>query len=231
MEPTADDVVVLLLARLKARAIPWGWWRIASGERLLRAEPGFRFGRALGSGQSGGFGLRPGFAYSAFLAVFADAASADAFVERSETVAAYRRRAIECCVFRLRATSCRGSWGGHSIAVTAQAPERGLVASLTRASIRPSRARDFWKWSPPAESSLERAGGCELAVGLGEAPVLRQATFSLWRNQAAMDDYARSGAHLDAIKAFHGGDFCSESMFVRFVPIDIRGNWRGVVRG
>jgi spheroidene monooxygenase len=115
--------------------------------------------------------------------------------------------------------------------VTANTPESGPVAALTRASIRPSRARAFWKWSPPSEASLARSEGCELAVGLGEAPVLRQATFSLWRDQADMDAYARSGAHLSAIKAFHGGDFCSESMFVRFVPLAIQGHWGGMARG
>jgi len=231
MDAASDDVVVLLLARLRASAIAWGWWRIASGERLLRSEPGYRFGRALGSGRGGGFSLRPGLAYSACFVVFADENSADRFIGRSATVQAYRRRAIECCVLKLRATSCRGSWGGRSIAVTANTPESGPVAALTRASIRPSRARAFWKWSPPSEASLARSEGCELAVGLGEAPVLRQATFSLWRDQADMDAYARSGAHLSAIKAFHGGDFCSESMFVRFVPLAIQGHWGGMARG
>jgi hypothetical protein len=231
MDTASDEVVVLLLARLKVSAIAWGWWRIASGERLLRYEPGFRFGRALGSGRGGGFGLRPGLAHSAFFAVFVDEASADAFINRSDTVKAYRRRAIECCVFKLRATSCRGTWGGHSIAVTAVAPTGGPVASLTRASIRPRRARAFWRWSPPAEASLAQSRGCELAVGLGEAPVLRQATFSLWRDQSDMDAYARSGAHLSAIEAFRNGDFCTESMFVRFVPLAIQGSWGGIVRG
>jgi len=64
-------------------------------------------------------------------------------------------------------------------------------------------------------------------MGLGEAPLLRQATFSLWRDQAAMDAYARSGAHLGAIRAAHGEGFFSESMFVRFVPLQICGVWQG----
>ena len=74
------------------------------------------------------------------------------------------------------------------------------MAALTRASIRPLQALRFWRRSPPAEGALERAEGCLLAVGLGEAPLLRQATFSVWENQAAMDAYARSGAHQEAIR-------------------------------
>jgi quinol monooxygenase YgiN len=74
---------------------------------------------------------------------------------------------------------------------------------------------------------LERAEGCLLAMGLGEAPLLRQATFSVWESQAAMDAYARSGAHQEAIRASVQDDWFSESMFVRFVPLQLSGRWKG----
>jgi spheroidene monooxygenase len=74
---------------------------------------------------------------------------------------------------------------------------------------------------------LQGAPGCLLAVGLGEAPILRQATFSLWESQAAMDAYARSGPHLQAIRAANAGGWFSESMFVRFLPLVVQGCWRG----
>jgi hypothetical protein len=64
-------------------------------------------------------------------------------------------------------------------------------------------------------------------VGLGEAPFLRQATFSVWNDVAAMDVYARSGAHLDGIRAAQKQQFFSESMFVRFIPLRMQGTWRG----
>ena len=64
-------------------------------------------------------------------------------------------------------------------------------------------------------------------MGLVEAPLLRQATFSLWRDQAAMDAYARSGAHQQAIADVLRECWFSESMFVRFVPLQISGRWKG----
>ena len=57
--------------------------------------------------------------------------------------------------------------------------------------------------------------------------MLRQATFSLWHDVASIDRYARSGAHLEAIRAAHQGRYFSESMFVRFVPYAPRGAWKG----
>jgi spheroidene monooxygenase len=67
--------------------------------------------------------------------------------------------------------------------------------------------------------------GCRLAVGLGEAPLLRQATFSLWDSTAAMDAYARSGAHLEAIRHAYRDHYFTESMFVRFAVTARGGRW------
>ncbi len=132
-----DHVVVVLLADLKAASIAWGWWRVARGQRSLRGQPGLVFAKALGSGHDGGFGLRPSATRQGLLAVFEGEDLADEFIERSPHVQNYRRRSRETCILKLRATSSRGSWGGHSIAVTAQAAAQQPVVALTRASIRP----------------------------------------------------------------------------------------------
>lgn len=84
---------------------------------------------------------------------------------------------------------------------------------------------------PPSELALQNAEGCLLATGVGEAPFLRQATITLWENTQSMDAYARSGAHLAAIRAAYAGNFFSESMFVRFCTSQIQGRWRGRVYG
>jgi heme-degrading monooxygenase HmoA len=68
-----------------------------------------------------------------------------------------------------------------------------------------------------------------LAVGLGEAPFVRQATFTIWDSVADMNAYARSGAHLEAIQEAAQNDYFSESMFARFVPLQVQGQWHGKV--
>jgi len=226
-EATADDVAVLLLADIAVGHRLWGWSRIVRGGAALAAVPGLRLAKALGSGHQGGFGLRPSASRQGLFALFADAASADEFIAHSAIVGAYRDRAGEFLVAKLRATSSRGAWGGTGMAATAATPAAGPVAALTRASIRPTKAAAFWRLTPNSEAALTGAPGCRLAVGLGEAPLLRQATFSVWDNQAAMDAYARSGAHLDAIRGAQAGRWFSESMFVRFVPLLLQGRWQG----
>ena len=229
--PLGDDVVVLLLVELKPAAWLWGWSRIVLRDRPLRRVRGVRFAKALGSGHGGGFGLRPSGSRQGLFTVFANEADADAFITTSTLVEGYRARSRELCIAKLRATSSRGHWSGESISVTAEPRADGPVASLTRASIRPRSAFAFWRRSPQTELALQAAPGCRLAVGLGEAPLLRQATFSVWDDQAAMDAYARSGAHQDAICAAQHEHYFSESMFVRFAPLQITGTWHGQRHG
>ncbi|MCC9598126.1 MULTISPECIES: hypothetical protein [Rubrivivax] len=219
------DVLVLLLIDVAPASRLWGYGRFIAGRAPARREPGARFAKQLGTGYEGGFGLRPSATRQGLFVLFEDEAAADAFIGHSELVQEYRRHARELCIVKARPYAARGTWDGQQPRVGAPAPVDGPVAALTRASIRLSRAHRFWPNAGPSQVSLERASGCRLAVGLGEAPFLRQATFSVWDSVAAMDAYARTGAHQRAIQASR--DFFSESMFVRFVPLAIEGVWKG----
>jgi hypothetical protein len=220
------EVAVLLLADIEPAHRLWGYARFVFQRFAVARVPGLVFSKVMGSGYRGGFGLRPSSSRQALFCLFFDDRSADEFLA-SGVVASYAKRSREFCTAKLRAFSCRGSWAGASIAVTADAPESGPIATLTRASIRPSQAWRFWRLQPASERSLAGASGCLLATGVGEAPFLRQATFSVWSSVAAMNAYARGGVHLAAIRAAQDGAFFSESMFVRFVPSVLRGSWRG----
>jgi quinol monooxygenase YgiN len=224
---TAPAVAVLLLIHTRPGAAAWGWSRVVLGRLAWRGIEGLRFARALGSGRDGGFGGQPSADRQGLFALFDDDAAADAFIDRSPVATAYREHARELLVAKLRATSCRGSWDGMRIATT-RAPEAcGPVAALTRAAIKPRHLLAFRRHSAPSEAGLAAAPGCRLAVGLGEAPLLRQATFSVWDDTAAMDAYARRGAHLEAIRAAQRSGYFSESMFVRFLPLSLQGEWKG----
>lgn len=224
----AGTVAVFLLADIAPKYRLWGYARFVIGRFAMRDVRGLVMSKVMGSGDGGGFGLKPSSSRQALFCLFTDEDSADAFL-KSPIALAYAQRAQEFCSAKLRAYSCRGAWSGQSIAVTASPPDSGSgpIATLTRASIRPMSARRFWRMQPASEVSLNEASGCLMATGVGEAPFFRQATFSLWANTAAMEAYARTGAHLAAIRAAHEGAFFSESMFARFVPLQLSGRWRG----
>lgn len=203
--------------------------RFVLGRFPLRHTAGLRFSKILGSGKDGGFGLTPSASRQGLFCIFDNLAHAEDFVARSPVVAGYRAHADDFFCATLSAFSVKGAWSGQSLDITADTPHTGPIAALTRASIRPTKALEFWKNSPPAEASLAGAAGCRLAVGLGEAPIFRQATFSIWDSIDHMDRYARTGAHMQAIQASLSGQHFSESMFVRFVPLSTQGHWKGQV--
>lgn len=224
------QVVLLLLVDVAPGSRLWGYARFVLGGLALRGVQGLRFSRQLGSGHEGGFGVRPSGTRQGLFLVFDDESAAGAFI-RSPRADAYRRHARELCLVKLAPYSVRGSWGGIAPVPSAAAPASGPVAALTRASIRPLKAARFWAQAPASQVQLEASQGCRLAVGLGEAPLLRQATFSLWDSLEAMNAYARSGAHQEAIRQSMSGGFFSESMFVRFVPLSVTGTWKGRALG
>ncbi len=223
--------VLVALVDLRQEHRLWGWLRIAQGSSSLGSAAGLRFAKVMGSGHGGGFGLRPSASHQGLVCVFDSRAQAQAFVD-GPVFAQYRERARELCVGLFGIQSSRGAWDG--VSWTAQAaemdgdmPPGGLVAAITRASILPTKAPAFWRMAPAAQAQLPQAEGCLVSMGLGEAPLLRQCTFSIWRDTAAMDAYARSGAHSKAIAATYRNGFFSESMFVRMRVLFFEGVWNG----
>jgi spheroidene monooxygenase len=205
----------------------WGLSRLVLGRRGVGPHPGLRFARVLGSGRDGGFGLVPSLRHQGLFAMFDDEASAFAFAHQSRDVAQRASRSDDSLLAVLAVTSARGAWDGVSMRPVRSAEPGQPVAALTRASIRPRHATTFWGHTPGSQRALARAQGCGLAVGLGEAPLLRQATFSLWESAEAMQAYARQGAHGDAARRALGDGWFSEWMFVRFVPLLLQGSWHG----
>lgn len=224
---TAGPVATLILLDIAEQSRMWGFSRFVVGRFDMDDIPGLQFFKVLGSGEDGGFGLRPSATRQGLFCVFASDAEAAEFVRSHPLVERYRSHAREFFSIRLHTYSCRGSWSGMSLPIVAETPLTGPIAALTRASIKPARAAAFWRKAPPAQDALADAPGCLLATGLGEAPLLRQATFSIWNKVDDMDHYARTGAHLDAIKAAHKSGFFAESMFARFIPVAPEGSYKG----
>lgn len=233
MAPPLSGVVFILLVDYMRQHQAWGWLRLMAGPSALRDTAGLGFAKVMGSGQGGGFSLRPSASHQGVLASFDTWDHASDFM-RGPWVKAVRERAKESWVGIFSVQSARGEWDQQAWNPTTDAAVQGCptVAStalgvLTRASIRPAKAMAFWRYAPAAQSDLDRADGCQLAMGLGEAPLLRQCTFSVWRDAQAMRDYAHHQAHQQAIQAAYKHQFFSESLFVHFRPLYMQGVWKG----
>ena len=222
-----NQTAVLVLVDIAPDAFLWGLSRYVIGRFALRDIPGLQFFKVLGSGFGGGFSTKPSLHKQGLFCLFDSEHHAKQFRTHSKLVQAYMNHSREFFAVSLNAFSTRGSWANTQLDITAKAPVSGPIASLTRASIKPLKANAFWKKAQPAEVSINQSEGVILSAGLGEAPYLRQATFTIWKDETALNTYAQQGAHLAAIKAAYGQQYFSESMFTRFTPSDMEGTWRG----
>lgn len=206
--------------------------RMATGRRHLRDTPGLRFARLLGTGSGRSFAPRDADPHHwALLTVWDDAAAADRGPDRRVT-AAWEADAHERLRVRLRPLGSRGRWAGQEpfgeLASPSATRHDGPVAAITRARLRPTTARSFRRAVPAVVRDLHASPGVSLAIGIGEAPVLLQGTFSLWSSATALEDFAhRSAAHRAAVRRTGPARWYAEELFARFAVDTVEGTYDG----
>ena len=130
---------------------------------------------------------------------------------------------------RLRRLGGRGTWRGVDPLEGMEDGDRsGRVAILPRADVRPKSWRAFGAAGKEVDAELHTADGLIGVIGVGEAPVGRLATFSLWESMSAARTYAYSmPRHQQVIDETREGDWYAEEMFARFEPYASTGTWDG----
>jgi len=195
----------------------------------MARECRLRFWKLCGTGTDQGFTPNPNWGVWAILAVWPDEETARQGTWDSPVWARWRRSAAEDWTVFLRPTAARGSWSGVNPFVVDTAPgTQPGIAALTRATLRPSRALRFWNRVPDISAAIGADPDVTFKIGIGEVPVLHQATFSIWPDADAMARFARgSGPHGQAIRAVREGNWFSEELYARFSILGSAGKWGG----
>jgi hypothetical protein len=133
---------------------------------------------------------------------------------------------------RLEPLHCFGSWAGMNDLPRRELPAKDdePVAALTLGRLRIGRTRAFLKSARPAERDAVANPEVVAVTGFGRfTPPRLVSTFSIWRNLAAMREYAfgRDGSHQAAVRVDRSKPFHRESAFIRFRPYASQGNWDG----
>ncbi|GAB3308040.1 hypothetical protein GCM10027511_19640 [Hymenobacter humi] len=209
----------------------WGLAQMGTSPGPLQRVPGLRFFKLLGSGAHNGFGFWPNLNRYGFMGVWDDAAAALAFFAQHPLWATYQQRSAEMWTVELAPLKSQGLWDGKTpFDYPADAPTAavGPVAVLTRASIRLRKTPRFWQYVEPTSAALAQAGGVRAAIGLGELPLVRQATFSVWESAQAMQQYAyRDVRHREVIQLTRSENWYAEELFARFQVLGSTGTLDG----
>lgn len=123
-----------------------------------------------------------------------------------------------------------GLWDGKKVFgdLPAKSEYEGMIAVLTRATIRINKLKYFWQNVAPVANKMNDAKGFLFSAGVGEIPWIKQATFSVWQSKEDMKAFAYGmKEHAAVIQKTRKENWYSEDMFTRFKIIKTQGSIRG----
>ena len=228
MSAPVPALVTLHLWRVPPRSAGTALLRMATDRARVRRTPGVRFAKLLGTGDGRTFTTRDADPTRwGLLATWAREEDAARF-EDGPVARAWRQAAVETWRVDLRPVASRGTWSGRRpFGDPVPARSDGPVAALTRARLRPAVAASFWRAVPPVSADLRDRPGLRAAVGIGEAPLGLQGTFSLWESGTSVREFARGAAHAAVVARTEPERWYAEELFARFDVVGSRGTLDG----
>jgi len=191
----------------------------------------------MGSGKNGSFSKTPDWQQWAILlelktTVTVSHTLTELLKEITGKIISHWFRFFQCetCLFVLEPAQSRGLWDGKKrFLATGQPLEPNeRIAVLTRATIRLNRLQSFWKHVDAVNKEMLASDGYIISYGIGEWPLLRQATFSIWQSQEKMMQFAyKNKNHAAVITKTRSENWYSEDLFARFKIIHCAGTLKG----
>jgi hypothetical protein len=222
-------IVSLTIIRYRKAMIPFALLAMAIHRLPLWLQNGCTFWKLLGSGRNGTFDLHPDWQQWGLLAVWNDRETFNKFDKSGFVATWWDKLATERWTVLLEPLQSHGKWDGKAPFDNPNiADYTGIVAVLTRATIRFNKLKAFWSNVDSVANIMASAPGYVTSFGIGEAPVYRQATFSIWKSVDDVKNFAyASMEHAEVIKKTRDENWYSEELFVRFKPIASFGTING----
>jgi len=218
-------VTVLYFFNTPTRSLPLAIVSMAIDRGRLRRFKGVSFAKLLGAGKGETFTPRDADINRwGFLVVINE--DRLAVLDQSRIVKKWRRISSSEYRILLDPISSHGKWSKHEpFKVTEGTSADGKIAAITRARIKASHTSRFFSSVPPVTASLHGSAGLITAIGIGEAPIGLQGTFSLWNSAADLRTFAYKGeAHTKAIADTEKFQWYAEELFARFSVREERGS-------
>ena len=220
---TSNEVTVIYFWKIKPSKVGFALLRMALDRGALRRIKGVSFAKMLGTGKGETFTPRDADANRWGALIVIDGANLE-MLDNSKLINRWRANSISEVRYLLDPISSHGLWAKVNPFAYATSQTDGEVIAITRARIKWFQNFRFWRAVPPVTQSLHSSPGLINTIGIGEAPIGLQGTFSHWRTGADLRNFAYKGAaHQDAIAATERHQWYAEELFARFAVRDIRG--------
>jgi hypothetical protein len=223
---SAAKITVAYFFSIPRKSIPFAFWSMAIDRIRSRKFTGISFSKLLGTGTGKTFTPSDADLLQWGMVVVIDKERLAAFDE-STIIKSWRKRSTSEFRALLSPLSSHGLWSKTEPFLPTQALSNpdAQIAAITRARIKWNHNFRFWRAVPPVVTDLNSSPGLIAAIGIGEAPIGLQGTFSLWESSKAIRDFAYKGqAHKVAIEQTASIGWYSEELFARFEVLEMRGS-------
>ena len=218
-----SEVTVIYFWKIKSSNIGFALLRMALDRGALRRIKGVQFAKMLGTGKGETFTPRDADANQWGALIVLDSAKLD-LLDNSKLIKRWRTHSLSEVRYLLDPISSHGLWAKVNPFACATTQSDGEVVAITRARIKWFQNFRFWRAVPPVTASLHSSAGLIKTIGIGEAPIGLQGTFSHWKSGADLRNFAYKGAaHQEVIAATERHNWYAEELFARFAVRDIRG--------
>jgi len=216
-------ITTIYFWRIRAIFIPLAIIFMAINKIQLKRLSGVTFIKLLGTGKGESFTPRDADPFRWGMLITVSENQID-MLDKSFVVKSWQKICISEYRVLLKPISSHGFWSGKQPFAVDKFEWAGKIAAVTRARIVWRKNLIFWRAVPPVTESLHQSPGLLNAIGIGEAPIGLQGTFSIWQDAASLRDFAYKGqAHSEAIRATSANQWYSEELFARFAVIQERG--------
>lgn len=216
-------ITVVYLWRIKKATLPIAILNMAINKLLLRIKFRKSFIKLLGTGKGESFTPKDADQFRWGILITIDQSQLS-LLENSLVIKIWQKISSNEYRVILKPISSHGAWSGKEPFNIEKFEWHGKIAAVTRARIVWRKNLQFWRAVPPVTASLHSSPGLINAIGIGEAPIGLQGTFSLWESAAALRDFAYKGdAHIKAIAATQTNKWYAEELFARFAVIQEQG--------
>ncbi|MDN3203924.1 DUF3291 domain-containing protein [Algoriphagus sediminis] len=224
---TPGQICTMSFFRFESRVNKrWAFNQIFKAREPLSNTDGLKFFKLFGLGGGHGYSLKTKFDKYGLLGVWDDMEQAKSFFN-GELFAEFKERTIETYTMVMSPLSSRGTWSGFNEwqPKAERTVDNEIVCVLTRATLKPKYIFRFFRQISKVVRDHTGREGLILTQGFSELPLIEQATFSIWENEATMKDFAYRSAHHEVIRMTRKYDGFKEEMYTRMQLIETHGSW------